>query len=378
MNKKKSIILLAGLSIICLGLALFYFSHARGWVSMAYEGNAPVWLENLMQLVYPRFEVEKHRFELSFFINKADQLVFRLIFLAFITALYFILARSGHYQQRLESFWNRKEKRKKIRNLIIVFYLGVIYYCADWLIDLSQFWNIHAFYKPIPIYKALGINFPSVSIIFGIYLTLILASLSIVVRVKPLLFSIIATFCFIYLQGLMYSFEKTDHRYATLTYAMILMPFLIYEEKNAGEGTLQKGWPLQLIKVSIVLVYFFAGIEKLFTSGFSWVSVETFRTYIYLHQAPVGLLAAKNEWAALFLSTMALVFQLGSILVLFFPRLTTLFIIGGISFHAGTVLLFGIGDYFTPWLFVYIFFINWKFLSKYTMRKLVRGKIGMG
>jgi hypothetical protein len=178
---------------------------------------------------------------------------------------------------------------------------------------------------------------------------------------------VIAALVFLLMQGWLFSFEKTDHTFSTLTYAALLMPFLLHEyTKAVRDGMMtQAGWPLQLIQVCIAMVYLMAGLEKLLIGGLDWISPDSFRSYLYLHQAPAGVWVARSDLLCTVLPLGAMLFQLGFICILFFPRLKLLIILSGIAFHTGTYVLLEVGWYINAWVFVYIFFLDWTWLDRY-------------
>jgi hypothetical protein len=149
------------------------------------------------------------------------------------------------------------------------------------------------------------------------------------------------------------------------------MPFLLNEHMKAIHlrQSVQDAWPLQLICVCIAMVYLMAGLEKLLIAGVDWINPDSFRSYLYLHQAPLGLWVAKSNFLCTILPLSAMLFQLGFITILFFPRLKLMILLSGVAFHIGTYLLLEVGWYINAWILVYIFFIDWTWLDSYLNRK---------
>ena len=354
--------------VFAVGLYVWVFRH---WVELAYQGTAPAFFNNLINDFYPRFAVEKHRFPLDFFLSKADQIFWRGSFVVLLVGLAFF--------SNIQKVWKTvSEKACSIQHvhlLRILFYSGLLFYTWDWIFDLQRLVALNAFYKPILLFQLLHLPLPAFwvfGIFYGVY---ILSVLCAIFKIKPFISSVVAATIFTWMLGYFFSFEKIDHGYATLLYAVLLMPFLIAEAKHQHHEQIVKTWGLAAIQAAIAGAYFMAGLEKVFTSGFSWATAHTFRTYLILHQAPLGLEVAKSDFLCTFLPWMALLFQLGFILIVFFPKLKYIFIPGGIAFHAGTVLLFNIGVYFTPWIFVYIFFINWDWINKMQKANWFKGGV---
>jgi hypothetical protein len=172
-------------------------------------------------------------------------------------------------------------------------------------------------------------------------------------------------------QGWLFGFEKIDHTFSTLTYAALLIPFLLYEYTKAQKmrAATQAAWPLQLIRICIAMVYLMAGLEKLFIAGIDWIYPDSFRSYLYLHQAPIGIWVAESDFLCALMPLLAMLFQLGFIAILFVPRLKTLILLSGVAFHTGTYLLLEVGWYINAWILVYFFFIDWTWLDQYLYQK---------
>ncbi len=353
MMMKRVLLLISACWLIGCALYLFLL---RDWVVLVYEDAAPEFFTNLINNLYPRFAVEKHRFPLAFFLSKADQIFLRGSFVLFIVWVAFL--------SRKHKIWTRFSKQQvstlHAHLLRLLFYFGLLYFTWDWIVDLQRLSALQAFYKPVFLFKLLHFSLPSFLVFVGVYAFYILSIFFVIVQVKPVLSSFIVALLFVVIQGYFFSFEKVDHGYATLTYAALLMPFFLRETQRQKKNKVMLTWGVPAIQTAIAGAYFFAGLEKLFTSGFSWITPRTFRTYLELHQTSLGLQVAENDWLCVLMPLFALLFQLGFILVLFYPKLRYIFLPGGIAFHAGTVLLFSIGAYISPWVFVYIFFINWE------------------
>jgi hypothetical protein len=69
---------------------------------------------------------------------------------------------------------------------------------------------------------------------------------------------------------------------------------------------------------------------------------------------------AESDLLCVLLPTLALLFELGFIVIVFRPAWTWVFLPAGILFHAGTYLLLGVGWYFNGWVATYVFFIPWE------------------
>ncbi len=364
-RKKKSWFLLKLAGVLWLLFIAAYLLYFRNLVAEAYQGTAPNFVVNFIDWVYPRFSVEKYRFDLSFFLHKADQILLRMTFI-----LVAGWAINYYFIKNKPDFWNRPFKRiQAFSNLILIkriFYIGLLAYTWDWIFDLLRITNLAEFYKPVLPFRMLHIPLFSADFFVVLYAIFIITTLCVIFNFRAVWCACFNTILFVMMQGYFLSFEKIDHGYASLTYATILMPFLVYEIRKNGafQDKSLKSWSLPLIQCVIAQIYLIAGLEKVFTGGWTWLSPVTFSTYLRLHETSLGLLIAESDFLCVVLPLAALVFQLSFIFILFFPKQKKWFLLAGILFHTSTVILFNVGGYLSSWIFVYLFFINWDSLIK--------------
>lgn len=359
------------LIVLAIFTSVIYIFFLRPLVAEVYEGQAPDWFRELVNLAYPRFTVEKQRFELGFFQHKADQIILRFCLVLIPWAVVLLIYDTGRMMDRLSI----RHGTKHFQALRLIFYLGLLAYTWDWYLDFEQIVRMRAFYKGVHIFRLIGLEVLSLEVYYFLFAIYLLSLLMVLLNVWKIWFAASAALLFILFQGYLFSFEKIEHSYTTLSYAALLMPFLFYElEKQNGKT--RQSFVLFLIQLSIAGAYFLAGVEKLLSSGFTWASAETFRTYIYLHQQEVGQQIAKNDFLAHLLPWGALLFQLLSLFIVFYPRHKAIFLVGGVIFHWGTRLLMGIGSFVSPWIFVYVFFLNWEKigLSLFSNASRIRNK----
>ena len=357
------------LSLLLLaGLVAGYAGWWRTLAEAAVAGTAPDWFQGLVNAAYPRLAVEKHRFEAAFFLRKADQVVLRFALVAglLVTGRY-LLGRRPALWVYGHAFWNRPVPAVRVRVLRILFYAALLFFSREWYADLTARYGAAVFYKPLPLLRLLPGGFPPPPVLAALCGLLWGCCLLALLGRRAVWSAAGAAGLFVLLQGWLYSFEKMDHTYALLTYAALPMPWLLAERQRAlGEGqTEQAAWPLRLIQLVIGLVYLQTGLEKLLIGGPAWLHPETFRNYLYLHQAPLGLWVAGSDVLCVLLPALALGFELGFILVVFRPAWAWVFLPTGVLFHAGTYLLLGVGWYFNGWVATYIFFIPWEKLAPY-------------
>ena len=348
---------------LVVAVLLTYWLGLRHWVTLAYHQQAPEWFQTLIHYLYPRFGVEKQRFSLEFFLSKADQVVMRfaLVSLGSLSFVYLYKKRVG-LRQKVSQYWNGHTTLYNAQRQLQVF-AGVLFlFTWDWYFYLSTLGKAVAFYSPILPYRLLHLPFPSPFWLLVLYASFWLANLALLCKFRVVWASIVSVLLFVLLQGYMYCFHKVDHTYATLTQVALLMPLLAWHYRQGMRIASSKvaAWAWRLMQLSIVFTYFQAGLEKLLIGGFGWASAHSFRSYLYLHPTSLGTWVASSNFWCTVLPLAAMLFQLGFVSIIFYPRLKRLFLPAGILFHLGTFMLFGIGWYYSPWMLVYLFFIEWK------------------
>ncbi|WP_299457710.1 hypothetical protein [uncultured Microscilla sp.] len=344
-------------------LLLAYWLEWRHWVTLAYQQQAPDWFQTLIQRIYPRFGVEKQRFPLEFFIDKADQVVGRFAFISLgsLSFIYLYQYKVG-LRQKIQHYWNRPTTAYNAQRQLQVF-AGVLFlFTWDWYSYLSGLGNATAFYTPTFPYRLLHLPFPSPFWLLVLYICFLVANFALLCKFRVVWASIVSVTLFVLLQGYMYCFHKIDHTYATLTQVALLVPILAWHYQK-GQLQPQKqvaAWAWRLMQFSIAFTYFQAGLEKLLIGGINWASPHSFRSYLYLHPTKPGTWVATSDFWCTVLPLAAMLFQLGFITIIFYPKLKRVFLPAGVLFHLGTFLLFGIGWYYSPWMLVYLFFIDWE------------------
>ncbi|MFP4290146.1 MAG: HTTM domain-containing protein [Cyclobacteriaceae bacterium] len=345
--------------MLALLAGMVYVFFLREWVNLAYEGEAPAWFQGLIDQLYPRFAVEKQRFELAFFLQKADQIIIRLLLFTSVISWLLWINLSAVRINRLSPL----KTNIFYTGLRLVFYLGLLYFSWHWYEDFPRLVRIEAFYKPTYLLQLMGLPILSLEIFYLLFAVYFICLLMVLLGQGKVAFSLITAALLIFFQAYFYSFEKVEHSYSTMNYVALMMPALFYELSRQKGQKQKRSWVLFLMQATVAGIYFLAGMEKLLSSGLDWATAETFRTYIMLHDQEPGLWVAKSDFLSHLLPWTALLIQLGFPLILFFPRYKYLILLLGVSFHLGTRLLFGIGPYFSSWLLAYAVFIDWDLLS---------------
>lgn len=353
------------LLFISLGLVilanLLFFLILKPELHFLFENRASSWFSHLVDFLYPRFKTESHRFNPEFFFDKANQVILRFNIISFLMFVFhFIFSKSGKLNKQWESYWNDKMNPNITTIITIIFYLGMVGYSLDWYGYLNDYFELKEFYKPVLIYKIIGIPFPNQTAINIIFFIFWGACALAVLHIKPLINSILASLSFVGILGFLQSFEKINHGYATFGFAVLIVPFLIFE-KTKVKSTLHKwqnNWPLKLIQISIGLSYFLSGLEKILISGFEWTSGKTFSGYMAISTGGIfRQFLLDHSFLIILFANCVLFFQLSFWIIIFKRKLRWIYLVLGVFFHWGTILALGVGTWNSPWIFVYIFFL---------------------
>lgn len=101
-------------------------------------------------------------------------------------------------------------------------------------------------------------------------------------------------------------------------------------------------WPLWLVKISIVQMYFSAGLQKLRRAGVKWIDGQSLQKYMVDHylwgDMNNALWFAKHPRLCKLASISTLIFELTIWIILFWPELTLLYVALAILFHCGTAI----------------------------------------
>ncbi len=339
--------------VVLLSYALFFENE----ITKILNGNPSSYSEQLIKWIYPRFSVEKHRFSYSFFTQKAQFVFYRGASVLFaFSVLSFLIINFNKVSTKWNSFWSQTTKNTNtIHRLYIAF---MLFFTWDLAWDLTELQSASVFfYQPVFLHKLLHLGFPSTSLAFALlfvfYSTLILSYFN---RHRQYTFTI-AFLLFIYFEGLLNGFQKIDHGLATFSYAGAGL-VLVHFSKSSNSK-----WALSLTQLIVALCYFLAGLEKITTSGLSWISGETLQGYLIAHHSSAGLWLAQYPFLCQLVMLFTLFFQLGFMAMLFNKNWVVPILIIGIGFHWGTTIFLGINQFINPWIVVYLFFVDWeKFL----------------
>ena len=361
MNKLIYKIILVGLILAILSGFFIYF-WAGDIVNFAFSKKPPYFLKTIIDFLYPRFWVEKYRFSPLFFEAKVQQLALRLCIVGFfLGAFVFLRQSSANFREKLTNFWSIKTNLLNVR-ILQVFLAIIIFYCSwDWLIILGNLYEWKSFYQPVFLLKILGLPFPEFHWLGLGYFCLMLGLISLIFNYLSNISIWFILGIFVLFQGYIMSFHKIDHTYATVTDALLGMPFLIQEAKKASKRgeIFCEAWALRLIQLMIAIAYFLAGLEKILIGGFEWFSPLTLQTYLQMHHTYGGLWLAQFPILCSLLAILAVGFELFFPLGIIFPKLLVFILLGGIAFHLSTYFLLNAGGLVSPWWLLYVFYVDW-------------------
>jgi hypothetical protein len=316
-------------------------------------GHSNAFWSNLLDLAYPRWQVEQKRFPPAFFLQLADQVFTRFIVWASFFAFILISIRTQYqFKKRWIRFFTGTMDSESFLGMNAIFYFLIAYLSADMLPELLKLSKWTELYEPISFLGVFGIPFPYVPLLwlYGASLTLLCLLLALGFR-NSLAYVYVAVL-FIVLEGLHFSFGKIDHQYATVHYALLLWPLMVFFKHS---DTSYPRWPAILIRMAIVLGYGFSGVEKLMLHGLAW-PMEVFCPYAKTLAS--GFLW--NNWNCILLGGSLLLFQCTFPVVIWIPKLLWVYLPAGILFHSSVYFFTGIGGVLHPWWLLFLFFFNWR------------------
>lgn len=139
-------------------------------------------------------------------------------------------------------------------------------------------------------------------------------------------------------------------------------------------GGMIPAWPLQLVKISVVLVFFAAGWAKA-RHGLAWVEGSTLQSHLLFVNSGLaqghGLGLANELWLCRAFSFLVVVCELLAPLVLFSRRLELPFVAAALVFHAANLFFLGITGFLSCFALAYFVFFDlarqekvWNFLRR--------------
>lgn len=129
-----------------------------------------------------------------------------------------------------------------------------------------------------------------------------------------------------------------------------------FEPRNTYETDIYSRWPIKLMQWLFVLVYLSAGLEKLKGGFNSYTLMYYFVNDQYTNGGLLGIFFSKFPFLLQILAPVTIIFESSFILVMFFPRLTWVYVLLGSIFHTSIFIIQG--PPFLHYLPLYIVFIE--------------------
>jgi len=165
---------------------------------------------------------------------------------------------------------------------------------------------------------------------------------------------------------------KVDHPMAAVCLALIVMALsqcgriwsldgVISRARGkepAALPTIETGWPIQVMRVILALVYFCAACDKLRQSGLAWIFSENMQTNLIQQNAGgIAPWLVQHPNLCMAMAAYGLATEFFQPLSLFSKRLAFILVPAGIGMFAGIYLSMGFN--FLPLVFLHFFWLPW-------------------
>lgn len=281
-------------------------------------------------------------------------------------------------RERVDSFFFAPEKPQALAICRILFF-GYLFFWY-WSYDFNSIArHPEEFWYPIFLIEAAGINqIPSantIAIFAAIWqVGLFLACIGLFTRAGILISLIFGT----YLLGLTHSFAKVNHSDAGLMFAIGIFLFsragdalsvdrflrnLRSGNREIVEPSGEYRWPIQMIRIVLVLIFFLAGFAKLWSSGLEWITSDHLATTLirtqYTREVPIPIAEwiASMPWLCRLLAFSAIFWEVAAPVALFSVWARALIIPSLLGMQIGIRLL--MGDDFSQFMALYLFWVPW-------------------
>lgn len=144
---------------------------------------------------------------------------------------------------------------------------------------------------------------------------------------------------------------------------------LSWRARGATQRSWAYGWPLRLLQVWLIQVYFFAALAKVRLNGLGWASSENMSNWLYAFTqseghavySQLGGWIAAQPWLAGAVGAGTLVFEFGVIVALFSARWRPWVAASAVLFHVG--IYFALNITFNGWPLM-LTFVDWENLLR--------------
>lgn len=282
--------------------------------------------------------------------------------------------------QRWMAFWFEPAAPTNLAVSRIVVYapLAVFYLLHDYSVwgDVSP-----ALYQPIWLFETLHLPVFSTSVLDVLQNVWKLSLFTAAIGLFTMASCAVSAALGLYLLGLPHNFGQTYHFDAAIVFAFGVLALsrcgdalsvdawrrassnrAAARVRPSGEYT----WPIRLVWVTLSLVFFAAGVAKLWTSGFEWIASDQMtlllmRVQYHISDAdPVtnwGSYIAQHSIVARALAALTLIIETTYPLALFRTRLRPVIVLAGIGLVVGIRLL--MGPTFEHFLLLNAFWVPW-------------------
>ena len=129
-------------------------------------------------------------------------------------------------------------------------------------------------YQPLMIERLFQLPPPSVPLAITLYLILVVGCLVAAANVLPRLAGGVVAVAFTWWTAIGMSYGKVDHDHLALVVALWVLPTVgvIADRWRSTERSVQAGWALRCIQISVVFTYFLSALTKIRSGGWSVTS----------------------------------------------------------------------------------------------------------
>jgi Vitamin K-dependent gamma-carboxylase len=256
----------------------------------------------------------------------------------------------------------------------------------------------HVFWNPVWLISVLHISAPSAQLIESIQIVwraaLLFSCIGLFTRVSTALSFALG----VYLFGVASSFGKIHHMDHVLIFSFLIMAFsrcgdawsvdALIRKRRASKPRNPVGvsseytWPVRMIWVVIVLIYFAAGISKMRHSGFAWITSDTMSKILIWHSYHTASSDPITRWGPMLsrsvvmtriLALCGMGFELALPLVLFSKRIRYVLIPSMVAMQIGIALM--VGPSFYQMILCQLLWVPWDRVVAYVTRS-GEGRLG--
>ena len=190
-----------------------------------------------------------------------------------------------------------------------------------------------------------------------------------------------------YLLALTHSFYKINHSDGLLVMAMLVLAFArssdalsldrVIWKRTAADAPRPSGeyhWPFQAIRLAFVCLFFGSGLSKLILGGLDWMFTNNlYNIVVYCQLTRDPLLDLNIHWPVFYkvLAVGTVVIELLAPLALFHAGWRAFIVLSLLGMQVGIRLT--MGDNFTQFMSIYLFWVPWMALSALLAKRTAAG-----